>query len=217
MTQSYPIVRMHLQVHSVNGIVSDESVERADCRRFQLPDSGLGTPVTSAQTWDLSHQSPDLLPPGGVLVRPDVLPAGAGPSADQYSWVVLSPVLESARLARDFTRTTLRDWQLDMLAYEAVIIASELVTNAIRHGVSFAAGGSERPDVGLAWQRHASRLICVVTDPSATPPVLTTSGPDAESGRGLQVVQALAAAWGWMMLSAQEKAVWAALLLPVGS
>lgn len=131
--------------------------------------------------------------------------------------VVLSPVLESARLARDFTRTTLRDWQLDVLAYEAVIIASELVTNAIRHGVSLANGSSECSGVGLAWQRHASRLVCVVTDSSTKPPVLTTSGPDAESGRGLQVVQGLAVAWGWMMLSAQEKAVWAALLLPVGS
>lgn len=33
--QSYPIVLMHLQVHIVNGIVSDESVEQADRRRFQ--------------------------------------------------------------------------------------------------------------------------------------------------------------------------------------
>lgn len=146
----------------------------------------------------------------------DIDSADVGQSAGRHRRVVLSPVLESARLARDFTRTTLLDWQLDALACEAVTIASELVTNAIKHGISLATAGSDRSGVGLAWQRHASRLVCVVTDPSACPPVLAISGSDAESGRGLHVVQALAIAWGWMMLNAQEKAVWAALLLPVG-
>lgn len=148
--------------------------------------------------------------------RPEINSADAGLQASQHRQVVLSPVLESAWLARDFTRTTLRDWQLDALACEAVTIASELVTNAIRHGVCLTATGSARSGVVLAWQCHTSRLVCVVTDPSAKPPVLAISGPDAESGRGLHVVQALAAAWGWMMLNAQEKAVWAALLLPAG-
>jgi hypothetical protein len=194
--------------------------------------------VTPAQTWDVSRPPPYLLSPGAFLSRSngicqshgihqpngmyqgggepgDVAPADAGPSAGRQRWIVLSPVLESAKLARDFTSTTLRDWQLDALAYEAVVIASELVTNAIRHGVGLAAAiGPDSSDVGLVWQRQASRLVCVVTDQSEKPPVLASAGPGAESGRGLQVVQALAAAWGWMMLSAQEKAVWAALLLP---
>ncbi len=194
--------------------------------------------MTFAQTWDLSHQPAGLLPPDASSPRsdpprsdpprsdgahadaqwqPDIAQAEAEFPVGRHCRVMLRPVLESAKLARDFTRATLRDWQLDALGYEAVIIASELVTNAVRHGVGLATASAERAGVELAWQRHACRLVCVVTDPSAKPPVLAAPCPEAESGRGLQVVQALAAAWGWMMLSAQEKAVWAALLLPAGS
>jgi two-component sensor histidine kinase len=162
--------------------------------------------VTSAQTWDLSYQPREIL-----SADPDIA-ADAGVTCGRHSQLTLTPALESAKLARDFTRDTLLSWKLDTLINDAVIIASELVTNAIRHGVDAAA---EAGRVELAWQRHASRLICVVTDRSALPPVLAATDPNAECGRGLQVVQALAAAWGWMMLGAQEKAVWAALLLPV--
>lgn len=180
--------------------------------------------MTSAQTWELSYQPSDLstCPVNGVCAgQPDErqIPLDSTPpeppqSATQQCRVLLTPALESAKLARDFTRDTLRDWQLDALVQEAVIIASELVTNAIRHGVCPAAGSTDNARVELAWQRHAGRLICVVKDLSAQPPVLAAADPSAESGRGLQVVQALAATWGWMRLGAQEKAVWAALLLP---
>jgi two-component sensor histidine kinase len=122
--------------------------------------------------------------------------------------------MQSAKAARDFTAATLRGWQLDALADDAVIIASELVTNAIRHGTCVPAGEAGHPPVMLAWQQHAGRLTCMVMDENAGPSVLTSAGPDSECGRGLQVVQALAAEWGWMMLDGHEKAVWAALCLP---
>jgi hypothetical protein len=51
----------------------------------------------------------------------------------------------------------------------------------------------------------------MVTDCNSKPPVLGAADQDAESGRGLQVVQALAATWGWMLIGATSKAVWAAL------
>jgi anti-sigma regulatory factor (Ser/Thr protein kinase) len=123
---------------------------------------------------------------------------------------------ESVKAARDFTTETLREWQLDGLIEDAVIIASELVTNAIRHGTALA-GHEDPPEVELAWQRFSSRVTCVVTDWSSRPPVLSAADMSAESGRGLQVVHAIAAAWGWMMIGAREKAVWATLLLPPGS
>lgn len=44
--------------------------------------------------------------------------------------------------------------------------------------------------------------------------MVAPAGDDAESGHGLQIVAALAAAWGWTMLGTGEKAVWAALHLP---
>jgi anti-sigma regulatory factor (Ser/Thr protein kinase) len=127
-------------------------------------------------------------------------------------------VPESARAAREFTVATLRKWDLDALIEDAVVIASELATNAIRHGTPAAMGDatddSQSGRVELSWCLQASRLICVVTDQTGTPPALAAGGPDAESGHGLQIVGALAAAWGWTILGTGEKAVWAALELP---
>ncbi len=149
--------------------------------------------------------------------------AGPGPSAAHgHCRVLLNPDPESARAAREFTTATLRGWQLDDVIAEAVLIATELVTNAIRHGGCRAGGGqagtggAEIRQVELAWQRDASRLICVVTDGSSSPPVLVPADPDSESGRGLQVVQAVASSWGWMTLGTAQKAVWAALHLAAG-
>jgi anti-sigma regulatory factor (Ser/Thr protein kinase) len=194
-----------------------------------LLSTGTCTAGSNGRQSDTAHEAaggqdvarpPDLVKQDAVspdAALPESAPPGPGQADDRHCQVTLCSALESAKLARDFTRDTLRGWQLDSVVHEAVIIASELVTNAIRHGVSMAAGNVGQSGVGLSWQRHASRLICVVTDQSTKPPVLGSAGPDAESGRGLQVVQALAVGWGWMMLGAQEKAVWAALLLPAGS
>jgi anti-sigma regulatory factor (Ser/Thr protein kinase) len=144
------------------------------------------------------------------------VPPGLGtafPSSLRQVFLLIGP--ESAKAARDFTKATLAEWGLDGLVSEAALIASELVTNAIRHGACCASvdgdGGQGR--VELSWQRQASRVICMVTDRSPRPPVLGSADSDAESGRGLQVVAALAAAWGWMMLGARSKAVWAALAI----
>ena len=56
------------------------------------------------------------------------------PGAGRRRRIGLAPVPESARAAREFTVATLRKWQLDALIEDAVVIASELATNAIRHG-----------------------------------------------------------------------------------
>jgi len=182
--------------------------------------------VTSAQARDLTYGSRELRPIGNLRRSASVrertiagqeLAALADPlnlTADGQGKVLLIPGPESVRAARDFTAAMLRDWKLDVLVEEAVIVASELVTNAIRHGTCPSGPTADGVSVMLAWQRHDGRIICVVTDGSSLPPVLEQADMDAESGRGLQVVHALAAAWGWVMLGACEKAVWAAFELP---
>ena len=125
---------------------------------------------------------------------------------------------ESVRAAREFTVATLDEWQLAPLIEDAVVIASELATNAIQHGTP-AATGDDASDPGrahleLSWCLQVSRVICVVTDQTGTPPAVAAQDPEAESGHGLQIVGALAVAWGWTILSTGEKAVWAALDLP---
>jgi anti-sigma regulatory factor (Ser/Thr protein kinase) len=144
-------------------------------------------------------------------------PASAPPATERRRRIGLVPVPESARAAREFTVATLRKWHLDALTEDAVVIASELATNAIRHGTPAATGDatddSESGRIELSWCLQASRLICVVTDQTGTPPALAAGGPEAESGHGLQIVGALAVAWGWTILGTGEKAVWAALEL----
>lgn len=192
--------------------------------------------MTFAQPRDVSYVGDDRWPPG--LVPPELTlarqrpgasasagsgpavqagepdQAGPGPAAlDAHCRILLTAGPESAKAARDFTTETLCGWQLGSLVQEAVLIVTELVTNAIRHGACCASDESGQGQVELAWQRDATRVICVVTDGSARPPVLSPDDPNAESGRGLLVVQALAAAWGWMLLGATQKAVWAAMQL----
>jgi anti-sigma regulatory factor (Ser/Thr protein kinase) len=142
----------------------------------------------------------------------------APPATGQRQRLELAPVPESARTAREFTAATLHEWRLEPLTEDAVVIASELATNAIQHGTPAAtqdeANDPGRARVELSWCLQASRLICVVTDQTGTPPTVAACDPEAESGHGLQIVGALAVAWGWTILGTGEKAVWAALELP---
>jgi len=137
-----------------------------------------------------------------------------GGAIDGQRELMLIPGPESVRTAREFTAATLRNWKLDGLVEEAVIVASELVTNAIRHGMCWSGRDEDTAGVELAWQRQADRIVCVVTDCTSMPPVLEQADMSSESGRGLHVVSALAAAWGWVVLGAREKAVWATFLAP---
>jgi anti-sigma regulatory factor (Ser/Thr protein kinase) len=142
----------------------------------------------------------------------------APPAAGRRHCLELAPGPESARTAREFTVATLHEWRLEPLTEDAVVIASELATNAVQHGSSAAteddAEDPGRARVELSWCLQASRLICVVTDQAGTPPTVACHDPEAESGYGLQIVGALAVAWGWTILGTGEKAVWAALELP---
>jgi hypothetical protein len=111
------------------------------------------------------------------------------------------------------------------LADDAEAIVAELAANALSHGLgaspcsaSFpeAAAGAEpaasRPDkLGLRLLRRPGELMCAVLDPSDEAPVLREADYAAETGRGLQVVDALSDLWGWSPLSGSGKAVWAIL------
>lgn len=121
---------------------------------------------------------------------------------------LLAPVPAATKSARDFTAAVLHEWRLDVLNQDAVMIASELAANAIRYG---AAAGEL---VEFSWYHQPGEVTCVVTDASSEPPVQALPDLAAESGRGLQIVDTLAAAWGWLMVGPHRKAVWAALRIP---
>src|SRR5262245_11997853 len=96
------------------------------------------------------------------------VPASPGLPGAARPRLGLGPVLESAWTASEFCMATLRQWKLEPLIEDAVVIASELATNAIQHGAPAATGDNAsdpgRGRVELSWCLQASRLICVVTD-----------------------------------------------------
>ncbi len=71
---------------------------------------------------------------------------------------------------------------------------------------------SSLPDkLGLRMLQRAGEVVFAVLDPSDEAPVLRRPDSAAETGRGLQVVDALSDVWGWSPLSESGKAVWAIL------
>ncbi|MFE6856199.1 ATP-binding protein [Streptomyces sp. NPDC057674] len=104
--------------------------------------------------------------------------------------------------ARSFTRDALSLWGLDDVLDDALLIVSELTTNAERHGRDVAdprlRRGPENGHAGvitLTLATQARLLGIEVEDDSTEPPVPHAPSLYATSGRGLFLVSATADAW----------------------
>jgi anti-anti-sigma regulatory factor/anti-sigma regulatory factor (Ser/Thr protein kinase) len=130
--------------------------------------------------------------------------AGAGPAPRRYRQrLATSP--HAAATARQLVDVACRAWQLPALVEDARLVVTELVSNALRH-----AGG----DLELAIVLRQHFLHLAVRDGSTEPPKLTLSAPDTgEGGRGLFLVDAVAAGWG-STPTPDGKHVWATLRIP---
>ncbi|WP_406314169.1 ATP-binding protein [Streptosporangium sp. NBC_01639] len=120
----------------------------------------------------------------------------------------------AARTARDFTSTALYGWELAPLVDDTGVVVSELVTNAVRHGIHGGGGLGPVQTIRVVLCHTGNSLLCVVTDPSDQGPSLREPDDEAESGRGLQLVQGISQMWGWAPLRSRGKAVWATFVLP---
>jgi hypothetical protein len=145
---------------------------------------------------------------------PDALAAQAGSGDRTFARCPLRPEPCAVKAARDFTRATLGHWGTDAFVDDAAVVISELVTNAVRYSPRAGpAGSAPDPRIELVLMRRTSCVVCVVTDPNPSPPVLMEPDYVTESGRGLCVVESLSMQWGWTPLNAARKAVWATLAL----
>jgi two-component sensor histidine kinase len=90
-----------------------------------------------------------------------------------------------------------------------MVIASELATNCIRHGATaFEIRIDQLPD----------RILIETEDDGDGEPVMRTPAPTDTSGRGLQIVKALADNWGVVKGAASRgKTVWAVLAIPAST
>jgi hypothetical protein len=122
--------------------------------------------------------------------------------------------------ARLHTRQIVWEWGLGGIAGTVELVVSELTTNAV-NASAVAAGGPAGGKAGwlaprwvalfLASDRH--RVLVQVWDGDPAPPQLAGVAENAESGRGLLLVEALSEDWDWYWPagSNQGKWVWAAV------
>ncbi|WP_441250031.1 SpoIIE family protein phosphatase [Kitasatospora sp. McL0602] len=125
------------------------------------------------------------------------------------------PVGRSAAAARGFVRDALIGWGLPEVVDDAVVLVSELVTNAVVHAGTAAEVRCLREETTVRIEvtdRHPERGI-----PSfAHVPTASSeryADPDGEGGRGLLMCSALSTTWG-VEYSAGQKTVWFRLALP---
>ncbi|MFF2066419.1 ATP-binding protein [Streptomyces sp. NPDC058200] len=109
-------------------------------------------------------------------------------------------------LARTELRKALAGWGLVMLEDSAVLVLSELLTNAGRH-----AHVSPGREIETRYFRARDCLRIEVHDASTDQPVRQTPDLDARDGRGLTLVAALADRWGVSERGGVGKMVWAEL------
>ncbi|MFI8193722.1 SpoIIE family protein phosphatase [Streptomyces sp. NPDC085946] len=101
--------------------------------------------------------------------------------------VELPAVPSSVREGRAFLAEALAAWECTARADDALLLLSEVLTNAVQH----AAG-----PVGVHLRRTATDLTVEVSDHSPHLPRPRLAAEDEDSGRGLLLVRSLAGSWG---------------------
>ncbi|MER6352303.1 ATP-binding protein [Streptomyces sp. NPDC001634] len=98
----------------------------------------------------------------------------------------------SVRLAREFTRAALIDWEAGSRSDDVLLCVSELATNALLHGVPPGRG------FGLRLTLHPDGVLRIEIHDSGPGEVGLPDDlpPESEHGRGLLLVAALADKWG---------------------
>ena len=98
--------------------------------------------------------------------------------------------------ARRRVRDAIRSWRVPVDLDAALLLTSELVTNAIRHEAGQEAGQGAQA-VMLAIASSRGRLRVDVHDTSRSLPAVAEVPADAETGRGLLLVETLSDEWGF--------------------
>jgi hypothetical protein len=150
--------------------------------------------------------------PLGQNMRQHTSRATARPGS--YARADLGPEPAAAAQARRLTRDTLARWDMRHLTDDAESIASELAANAIKAATR---PRGTLPAIIFAIHHRPDELRIIVWDNGPGHPQHGSPGPDAETGRGLAIIDSLTGRnWGWWPTPRSGgKVVWAAL--PAGA
>jgi hypothetical protein len=115
----------------------------------------------------------------------------------------MEAVPAALREVRNSVRGVVRQWGLDRLEDSAVLVASELASNAlglVGSGTGTPAGaGGRLPEIQVSLYSDRASLLIIVRDEVPGVPAEKQAGPDDENGRGLALVAALAR-WDWCLV-----------------
>ena len=143
--------------------------------------------------------------------RPPAAPVGAAraaPFAAQWpyrTFLELGALAGAVPSARLHARLVLREWGLAALSDSLELVVSELVTNGVQ-----ASRAMGRDAVRMWLVSDLRQVVVFVWDASPLLPERADPGADAESGRGLLLVEALSERWGHFSYDG-AKVVWALL------
>lgn len=131
-----------------------------------------------------------------VVVRTDV---GVMPTYSQ----TLPRTARSASVSRRAVTTVLAAWSLPQLTDSAIVVVTELVSNAADH--------ASGPSIRVTFTRISPCSVRVaVIDMDSARPSPRTAAPGDERGRGLALVETMSKGWGVDRLP-WGKRVWADL------
>lgn len=130
--------------------------------------------------------------------------SSAWPLASSLGLAALPTAVACGRL---HTKLVLWEWQLDHLVDDAMILANELLTNAVRASPQSTGNGAGALVLLRLLSDHRQLLI-EIWDQSPDDPEPRAVGHDAENGRGLLVIESLSRRWGWYRVREDLKVVW---------
>lgn len=115
----------------------------------------------------------------------------------------------SPKAARDFVRSVLDAWDCDDPDEIALLLTSEVVSNAVLHAAT-------RLALDVGWDEGTGVLRIEVHDGSPDEPQIRVPEPGATGGRGIVLLERLARRWGsqpepegkvvWFELAARRRA-----------
>lgn len=161
---------------------------------YGLPDV-IGSALEDVQSVCRLHSS--LLPPHDYGSAATDHPLASFVDASQGTRVFFC-LASAVPAVRRFVAGVLTDWGQDGLVPDAILVASELATNAVRHA---------RSPFRVRLDRSRSGVRISVEDVDRMHPVLCAAAGDATSGRGVFIVDDVCQAWGSDQLT-RGKVVW---------